>query len=120
MFYFLTGVFGIAYLLLVWFETHAFGEYMELFRIDKFIPILKKYHKIRDQGSPLTFQEYLSQYYSKYFIVKILTCPVCLTPWLSLIFCSLLAFYVSFKLGVFCLAPLAYLSLLFYKIQKRI
>ena len=84
----------VTFLLIVWFKTDAFVQYCQLFGL-KFL--LLGY----EENNNLTFPQYLytkrlitpNKYLQFYF--KLISCPICLGFWISLVFgalfCSLLA-----------------------------
>lgn len=119
MIYLLCIPFILAYLMLIWFETNAFIEYSFLIKLDKIFPLFKKYRIMEEAGSPLNFKEYLGQFYSRNFIVRLITCPICLATWLSII-ASLILIILGYKYAVILLFPIAYISLFLYEFIKKI
>ncbi len=83
----------MAYLLLVWRRTDAFAEYCELFKIRN-IFCLHEYRKIKQEGYDGNYADFLQEYYSDKFIVRLATCPICLSFWLGL-FCVLITGDIS-------------------------
>ena len=102
---------SVAYLLLVWFKTNAFSEYMLLFlsflervfpnRFLNFIDIfkIKKWRDSQKESLAVyDYLDYIKKSYSNRMLVKILTCPICLSFWISLFLC--LAVNVKWTLGI--------------------
>ena len=88
----------IAFALVVWFETNAFVEYARLFGFK-----LEKYKKSEELG--ILFVDWLPIKRDS-FLVRLITCPICLATWLSAIgayfFCKnvysfFIIFYMSFN-----------------------
>jgi hypothetical protein len=93
-------------ILIIWFKSDVYVEYCKLFGLNKF---LFGYDSLESQ---LTFPQYL---YTKrliisknkiiHFYIKLITCPICISFWLSLLF-SFLFLSVLFT-------PLLYVCTLF-------
>lgn len=111
---FLKVVTLIVMILLVWFNSNAYAAYCKIFGLKKF---LFGYDKCTND---LTFPQYLyikrntiftNPVYT--FLVELLTCPLCLTVWLSI-----------FSAGVFLsflFIPAVFLaSLLIYNLFSRL
>lgn len=75
----------VSYVLVIWFKTNAFVEYLTLFKLSKFFYIFD-YNKIVEHGYAGTYTEFLREYYHDYFFVRLTTCPICFGFWLSLPF----------------------------------
>lgn len=70
----------ITAVLVVWFRTEAFVEYCNFLKI-----------KIPQNRTDLTYPQFLYVTYKnektiRSFIIKLITCPMCLSLWLSIIF----------------------------------
>jgi hypothetical protein len=103
--------FFLGYLLLIWLRTNAFVEYMALFRLDKFFHVID-YNNVHKEGYSGTYADFLNEYYSESFIVRLLICPVCVSFWLGVTaVCSTLTFEAMI------ISPL---TLLFYTIFNRL
>lgn len=74
--------FFISYVLLVWFDTNAFTEYAELFKLGKIFKI-GVYREEKERKFSLTYPEFLAQYYHL-FIFRLLGCPICICFWCGL------------------------------------
>lgn len=70
----------IASILIVWFQTDVFVEYARLFRLTRFF-CLKEYLTIATEA-PMSYMEFLQEYHSNFF-TRLITCPICLSVWLS-------------------------------------
>lgn len=73
----------VSYALVVWFKTNAFVEYLSLFRLSRLFHI-EDYKAVVAGGYEGSYVEFLREYYHDYFIVRLVTCPICLGFWLSL------------------------------------
>ena len=73
-----------SYLLLVWLKTNAFVEYMQLFRLSRFLKV-SEYLQIQENGYGGVFADFLQEYYHDYFIVRLLSCPICVSFWLGIL-----------------------------------
>lgn len=76
-FIYLTGF--IVTVLVLWFRTEAFVEYCNLLRI-----------KIPQNRTELTYPQFLYVTYKnektfRSFLIKLITCPMCLSLWLSVL-----------------------------------
>ena len=86
----------IVFVLVAWFETNAFVEYARLFGFK-----LEKYKK--SEGLGLLFVDWLPIKYDN-FLVRLITCPLCLSTWLSAagayFFCeSAYSFFIIFYMS---------------------
>jgi len=97
--------FFTASFLTIWFKTNVIVEYgFFLPFISKYINEYKNASRIQNQGM---FINFLVLNYDNFFI-RLISCPLCITFWLSLIS----SFFISFKF----LGFIYILSLLLYKI----
>jgi len=76
-----------AMLLVVWFKTHAFTEYFELFKLTNLFKI-KEYLDYKSNGSSMEYVDYLLVKHNS-FMSRLVSCPYCLGFWLSIITCFL-------------------------------
>lgn len=98
----ITFITFIIFINIVWFETEAFVEYIKLFKLDWFK--VNDYLKAKESNFELTYHSYLLWNHKNFFI-KLITCPICLTTWLSIIFSllftdSILNFSIIFVLSI--------------------
>jgi hypothetical protein len=100
----------LAYFMLVWFRTNAFVEYMNLFKLGRFLKV-SEYTQIHADGYGGNYVDFLVEYYKDYFLVRLVSCPVCLSFWLGV---SLLI--LTGSLSSFLAAPL---MLFFYLLFNR-
>jgi hypothetical protein len=75
----------ISYVLVVWFKTNAFVEYISLFKLSKLFYV-EDYNSLVTNGYEGSYVEFLREYYHDYFIARLVTCPICLGFWLSVSF----------------------------------
>lgn len=101
----------ISLFLLIWFRTEAFVEYCRLFRLDA-ISHYKDYYEKRKNDVSLDYHGYLRQYQNS-FKNRLITCPICVSVWLSL--------FISPLCGSFCCFPIVcLLSLIVFGIVSRL
>jgi hypothetical protein len=72
-----------SYFMLIWRRTNAFAEYMTLLRLDRFFAIVE-YNQIHKDGYDGNYVDFLVEYYRDFFIVRLLSCPVCVSFWIGL------------------------------------
>lgn len=70
--------------LLVWFKSDAFVEYGKLLRFQPWLRLKEYEEKRLTESFPLTYPTFL-RLTSDSFLMKLITCPLCLSFWLSLI-----------------------------------
>ena len=74
----------IAVALLVWFRSNAFVEYLELLRLDMAFGV-REYKKASSEVSyHMRYTDFLLLKYNSFF-VRLITCPLCLSVWISVI-----------------------------------
>ena len=73
---------ALSYLLVIWFRTDAFAEYMTLLKLDNLFQI-SKYNELQSNGYDGNYTDFLFEYFKSFFIVRLLTCPVCVSFWLG-------------------------------------
>jgi hypothetical protein len=78
-------------ILLIWFNTDAFIEYFRYIPFDLFK--IKAYHKAKQNDVTLSYHNYLLFYHTN-FLTKLITCPICLNVWISIINCLLFTSFV--------------------------
>lgn len=100
----------VACFLLIWFKSEAWIEYCRLFHLNK-ISFYKDFDQKKKNDVTLTYHGYLNQYHTS-FIVRLLTCPICSSIWVSIL--------ISIILNNFLLIPLSIIGglLLFGTIHK--
>jgi hypothetical protein len=77
--------------LLVWFKTEAVLEYAKLFGLGK-IFYEKEYEKFAKTNMFLGYHDFLLKKHNC-FVMRLITCPVCLTVWMSVFFALFFGFY---------------------------
>ena len=103
----------VSLVLLVWFDSEAFVEYVMLLRLGGLFGT-KKYLALAQERPSLTYLEYIRGDGPEVnFLVKMISCPLCLSFWLTM----LVTYLVS---GTLFLFP-AYniLSLIVYKLTSK-
>ncbi len=73
----------IAAILVIWFRTEAYVEYSKLFKLN-WLSAYKDYEAKKHDDCRLNYLGYLKQYHNSFFI-RLITCPICLSCWLSVI-----------------------------------
>ncbi len=72
-------------LLMVWFKSEAFVEYAKLLRVQNFF-FIPLYERDREKDPSLSYLDYLAINHDNFF-VKLITCPLCLAFWISILIC---------------------------------
>lgn len=115
----------LAFVVVIWFETDAFEEYAKLLKFGQLIQSFRNYQMIKNQGSTITYLEYLMQFYNNFF-VRLITCEICLITWMGTIGGTIMYTiglrlgYCSYVTGLGYELSLPYLILLFYRIIKKL
>jgi hypothetical protein len=110
---------AIAYSLIVWFDTNAVEEYAELLGITR-IGHLAEYFEARDNKLDLSYREFLEEYHSDEFVVRMLSCPICLSFWVGAWFSLSSGFVFTHTLAESCCAvpALAFIGLTLYYLYR--
>ena len=74
----------IAFILLIWFRTDAWVEYTRLLHLN-FLSKYKEYDIACTKELGLEYHTFLRRYYNCFF-VRLITCPICLSTWIGIIF----------------------------------
>jgi hypothetical protein len=77
-------IFYITFILLIWFRTNAWVEYTKLLRLN-FLSKYKEYEIATTNEPLLEYHTFLHRYYNC-FLTRLLTCPICFSTWLGIIF----------------------------------
>lgn len=102
--------FTLGYLILLWFRTDAFVEYMNLLRLSRWFHVAE-YNQLRRDGYGGNFVTFLAEYYHDKFLVRLLICPLCLSFWSGIIS----ALYMDSFHGLLCSPLILFSYLLFTK-----
>ena len=81
---------AVAVINLVWFNSAAFEEYAKMLYADKFFKV-KDFKEAQKKDFTLTYHNYLLLKRSSFFI-RLITCPLCFTIWLSILACLHIGF----------------------------
>ena len=102
--------------LLVWFRTDAWLEYTKLFRLN-WLSHYKDFEVKSAEDVSLTYHVYLRRYHDS-FLIRLITCPICLAIWIGVIF-SILQFMLLMAFSIFTIAfiPVAITSLFYSPIH---
>lgn len=86
-------IFIIALILIVWFRTDAWLEYTRLFGFNR-LSFYKDFDNKQKEDVSLTYFQYLKIYHNS-FLIRLITCPICVAFWLGVIFASVTWFYMA-------------------------
>jgi hypothetical protein len=103
--------FVLAYFMVIWLKTNAFIEYMTLFRLEIYFHI-GEYNSLHKEGYGGNYVDFLFEYYRDSFLIRLLSCPVCLSFWLG----AIAALFVP----VVQAGLIASLTLFFYLVFNRL
>tara|TARA_Y100000593_G_scaffold26231_4_gene52204 strand:+ start:4119 stop:4466 length:348 start_codon:yes stop_codon:yes gene_type:complete len=98
-------VFFINVILIIWFKTDAFLVYARLFRLSRLFGI-NKFDEEYKKDFTLDYLTFLGKEYNNNFIVKLISCPVCLIVWGGI--------FSAIYFGNLYLCPVIILSLILY------
>ena len=84
------AAFWIVLIDLVWFDSTAFEEYAGLFGVDVYLKV-SSFKEAQESDFSLTFHNYLLLNHDCFF-VRLITCQLCTTVWLSIFACLSLGF----------------------------
>jgi hypothetical protein len=77
----------INFILVIWFHTEAFLEYIKLFRLN-FLFRVNKFYEYKKINPTILYTDFLS-IKNPNFLSKLFSCPYCLNFWITLISCIL-------------------------------
>lgn len=100
--------FFITIFLFLFFETEGFLKWLEYFKVARFLPHYKNYKEIIDSGGSVKYLIFLRKS-DKNIFVQLITCPVCLSVWVSFTFALFFGIKYYPFINFFCL--LKYFSL---------
>jgi hypothetical protein len=95
--FYLASVAGI--ILILWFRTEVYIEYCRLFGLN-IISNYKDYEEKRKNDASLNYIKYLRQYHNNFFI-RLITCPICVSIWISIIMTIIVGHGVAFPISFF-------------------
>jgi hypothetical protein len=111
-------VLNLVVALYIWFDADAVVEWAKLFRL-KFLKY-QEYDANKKSVLPFqaaqTYPEFLVFNYGQYFLIRLITCPVCFTVWLNI---ALLGVFHR-EIGTLMLGPNILLSWLGYHSLKKV
>ena len=73
----------VAVILILWFRTEVVIEYGKMLRMN-WLLFYSDYEELKKQDLRLTYLGYLRQYHNNFF-TRLITCPICLSVWLSIL-----------------------------------
>ena len=83
--------------LAIWFKSDAFQEYVKFFHADRFF-LIHDFEKKQKKDLSIDYHSYLLRYHNGFFI-KLITCPICSSVWLTLVFCFMFDNFVAFPIA---------------------
>jgi hypothetical protein len=89
----LITVLSLSMILTIWFKSDAFVEYLQLFRLTK-LGFIKDYLKIKTDDPSLQYLDFLQTYHDCFF-VRLITCPICTSVWLSILIIPILGWQLT-------------------------
>lgn len=109
---------NLVVLLYIWFDTDAFIEWASLFRCKWFK--YQEFNEIKKNAlsavAGKSYCEFLLFKYGRYFLIRLITCPICFTVWVNIV----LYFLFSEKISVYLLGPNIMLSWILYHSLRHI
>lgn len=105
--------FGFSFLIYIWSDTEAFIEYCSLMNVD--LLYSEEYLKRKKDIPSLDYLSFL-QFEKSSFLIRLVTCPVCLSFWLNAF--SLIGFWAT-NISPYSFFVNAYCTVLFYYILKK-
>lgn len=73
----------IAMVLILWFKTEVWYEYTKLFGLG-FLSRHKLYQDEKMNDCTMTYMKFLRKRYHRKFMIRMITCPICVCAWLSI------------------------------------
>lgn len=108
---FILAALTVAMMLLIWFKTDAFAEYMCLFRLDRFFA-LREYGQMKQVNPALFFPDFLLEFKNT-FLSRLFSCPICVSVWFGLLVAAV------FAMLKMCLA-VSFTALILYEAYLKI
>jgi hypothetical protein len=94
---------AVVFILIIWFKTNAFCEYLEYFHFQNHF-FINDYYKFRSKSTcPLHYTDFLLLKNNSFFI-RLISCPICLGVWFNVIFSTAFGFqdfFIKFYLSSF-------------------
>lgn len=108
---------SIAYLIYLWLDTDVFIEYIYLFKLDSFnFLYIKDYLNYTLKASSQNYKIYSYPVFLAInhhsFWTRLLSCPICLSFWLSVI--------ISFFFQFYLILAISFLSSFFYFLLSKL
>jgi len=91
----------VSLLLFIWFHTEAFIEYATFVGGNRFFHIddFRKKQEENDYPAPhIDYVGYLLTYHGGFF-VRLISCPICLSVWLTLVTCFFMEGFILFPIA---------------------
>jgi len=113
----------ITIIMLIWLKSDAIIEWSGVIGLSK---LLKKDEFFDERlkeaicGRSLSYPEFLKQKYNYNFITKMLSCPLCLSVWLSSIVCLITSIVLLNPIALLLIPTICVPALLLYGIIVRL
>jgi hypothetical protein len=101
---------SFAFLIFVFKDTDAIIEYYNLFNI-KGLQWLDDYNKRNEHGYIESLNSYIAREKDHLFLVRLITCPICISTWLGIF---------TIPWTAFSFLVVSYLTLIFYFVLVQI
>ncbi len=75
---------AVTFVLIIWFKTNAFCEYMEYFHFHNHF-LISDYYKARKKTTNVLHYTDFLLIKNNSFFTRLITCPICFAVWLNLI-----------------------------------
>lgn len=89
----------VAMILIIWFKTEVWYEYTKMFGFQR-LSLEKEYEQEKQNDITVDYIKFLRKNWHNRFIIRLITCPICLSYWLSFLVClcslNILVFPVIF------------------------
>ena len=72
----------LGYLMHIWLDSDALVEYLNLFKQEHLFHV-SDYNELHKQGYLGNYTQFLREYYGDSFLIRLSTCPLCLSFWLG-------------------------------------
>jgi hypothetical protein len=72
-------------ILILWFKTEVWYEYTKIFRLG-FLSKEKIYEEEKMDDVTMTYIKFLRKRYGRQFLIRMITCPICVCFWLAVFF----------------------------------
>lgn len=114
----LSFIFINAFILLIWFKTDAFFEYVVNIPILNRLLKIDRYKEFKIKYSDVRYPIFLNIEYNSFF-TRLISCPICLNTWLTILSLIFIKTYSVIFLIFFGSLILYYISVILMKNHDR-